>query len=99
MEVTSGAPARLFGLDATKGAVRPGLDADLVVFDPGATRRLDAASLHSRCDHSPYQGRVVTGWPAVTISRGRVVATDGEPSDPPPGWGRFVRRTPMPARP
>jgi dihydropyrimidinase len=98
VEVTSGVPARLFGLDGAKGAVRPGLDADLVVFDPGATRRLDAANLHSRCDHSPYQGRVVTGWPAVTISRGRVVAADGEPTDPQPGWGRFVRRTPMPTR-
>lgn len=92
VEVTSGAPARLFGLDGSKGAVRPGLDADLVVFDPGATRRLDAASLHSRCDHSPYEGRVVTGWPALTVSRGRVVAALGEPAQAEPGWGRFVRR-------
>ncbi len=94
VDATSGAPARLFGLDGTKGAVRPGLDADLVVFDPAATRCLDAASLHSRCDHSPYAGRVVTGWPAVTISRGEVVATAGEPASPAPGRGRFVRRSP-----
>jgi dihydropyrimidinase len=98
VEVTSGAPARLFGLDGVKGAIRPGLDADLVVFDPGASRRLDASSLHSRCDHSPYEGRVATGWPAVTMSRGDVVATAGEPVDPQPGRGRFVRRSPL-ARP
>lgn len=95
VDSTSGAPARLFGLDGAKGAVRPGLDADLVVFDPGATRRLDVADLHSRCDHSPYEGRVVTGWPALTLSRGRVVAAAGEPADPLPGWGRFVRRRPL----
>ncbi len=95
VDATSGAPARLFGLDGAKGAIRPGLDADLVVFDPGATRRLDASALHSRCDHSPYEGRIVTGWPALTLSRGEVVAADGEPADPRPGHGRFVRRSPL----
>lgn len=95
VEATSGAPSRLFGLDGTKGAIRPGLDADLVVFDPGATRRLHASSLHSRCERSPYEGRVVTGWPALTLSRGDVVAANGEPVDPRPGRGRFVRRSPL----
>ncbi|MDO9495009.1 MAG: dihydropyrimidinase [Nocardioides sp.] len=95
VDSTSGAPSRLFGLDGVKGAIRPGLDADLVVFDPGASRRLDASSLHSRCDRSPYEGRLVTGWPAVTISRGDVVAANGEPVDPRPGRGRFVRRSPL----
>ncbi len=95
VDATSGAPARLFGLDGAKGSVRPGLDADLVVFDPEATRRLDAPNLHSRCDRSPYEGCVVTGWPALTISRGRVVAANGEPADAQPGWGRFVRRSPL----
>ena len=94
VNATSGAPARLFGLAGVKGAVLPGLDADLVVFDPGATRTLDASRLHSRSDRSPYEGRVVTGWPAVTLSRGEVVAVNGEPADARPGRGRFVRRSP-----
>jgi len=93
-EVTSAAPARLFGLDARKGAVRPGLDADLVVFDPGATRRLDPHSLHSRADQSPYAQLQVTGWPALTLSRGRVIAAAGEPAGPVPGRGRFIPRAP-----
>ncbi|HET6967864.1 MAG TPA: dihydropyrimidinase [Ornithinibacter sp.] len=96
VDATSGAPARLFGLAGRKGAVRPGLDADLVVFDPSATRSLDAGSLHSRGDHSAYDGLEVTGWPALTLSRGRVVAVDGEPANLQPGWGRFVRRSPIP---
>jgi dihydropyrimidinase len=94
VDATSTAPARLFGLDARKGSIRPGLDGDLVVFDPGATRRLDAGKLHSRADHSPYAGLTVTGWPALTVSRGRVVSVDGEPAAAAsPGWGRFVPRT------
>jgi dihydropyrimidinase len=86
------APARLFGLAAHKGAVRVGFDADLVVFDPAARRRLDASLMHSRAGHSPYEGMEVVGWPALTLSRGRVVARDGEPFEAEPGWGRFVPR-------
>lgn len=85
-------PARLFGLGRRKGALRPGMDADVVVFDPGATRSLDALSLHMRSDHSPYEGVQVTGWPALTLSRGRVVSRDGQPAEAEPGWGRYVRR-------
>ncbi len=91
----AGAPARLFGLAHRKGALQVGLDADVVVFDPEATRRLDAASLHMRTDHSPYAGLEVRGWPAVTIARGRIVARDGEPADVEPGWGRFVPEGPF----
>lgn len=92
VEITSGAPARLFGLDHRKGAVRPGYDADLVVFDPAATRRLDAANLHSRADHSPYEGMTVTGWAALTIARGRIVAAGGQPAGQSAGWGQFIPR-------
>jgi len=66
----------------------------IVVFDPAATKRLDAASLHMRTDHSPYADVTVTGWPVVTISGGVVVARDGEPADAEPGRGRYLRRRP-----
>lgn len=91
-DAVAGAPARRFGLGSRKGALRPGLDADVVVFDPAARRTLDADALHSRSDHSPYAGMEVTGWPALALSRGRVVARDGEPADVEPGWGRYVAR-------
>ena len=93
VDAVAASPARMFGLDHRKGTIREGLDADLVVFDPGATKSLHANALHSRSDHSPYEGMTVAGWPAVTVSRGRVVARDGEPVDT-PGPGRFVARAP-----
>ncbi|HKN89976.1 MAG TPA: dihydropyrimidinase [Acidimicrobiia bacterium] len=95
VEAVSGAPARLFGLGHCKGGLEPGLDADVVVFDPSAHKRLDAASLHMATDHSPYQDIEVIGWPAVTMARGRIVARNGEPADVEPGWGRFVHRRPL----
>jgi dihydropyrimidinase len=42
-------------------------------------------------DHSPYAGQVARGWPVLVLSRGRVVARDGEFVGE-PGWGRYVER-------
>lgn len=97
VELVAGAPARLFGLAHRKGTLATGFDADVVVFDPAARRTLRAARLHSRSDHEPYEGFELTGWPALTISRGRVVARDGEPAGAEPGWGRYVFRMPIQA--
>jgi dihydropyrimidinase len=94
-DAVAGAPARVFGLSRKKGALRAGLDADVVVFDPGARKRLDAGSLHMRTDHSPYEGMEVEGWPALTVSRGRIVARQGAPGDIQAGWGTFIPRRPF----
>jgi len=95
VDLVAAAPARLFGLADRKGAIAPGMDADLVIFDPAATRTLEAGALHMRTDHSPYASTTVTGWSALTISRGVVVARDGEPAeDLELGRGRYLRRGP-----
>jgi dihydropyrimidinase len=86
------APARLFGLFPRKGCLRVGSDADVVVWDPERPQPLDADALHMRVDHSPYAGRVVRGWPALVLSRGRVVARDGAFTGE-PAWGRYLERT------
>jgi dihydropyrimidinase len=95
VELIAAAPARLFGLSHRKGSLEPGLDADVVLFDPEAEHSLDADALHMRTDHSPYAGRRIRGWPSVTISRGTIVARDGEPVEAEPGRGRYVARRPF----
>ena len=87
------APARTFGLWPAKGSLRVGADADVVVWDPQRRQSLAAAALHMAVDHSPYEDRTVTGWPAVVLSRGEVVARDGRFVGE-PARGRFVEHTP-----
>ncbi len=83
-------PARRFGL-ARKGAIEPGLDADLVLFDPAAERRLAAADLHHTSDYTPYEGLAVRGAVRSVYSRGRAVVREGAFVGQ-RGRGRFVER-------
>jgi dihydropyrimidinase len=86
------APARTFGMFPRKGSLRPGSDADVVVWDPERPQSLDAAALHMRVDHSPYEGQVVRGWPALVLSRGKIVARDGSFTGE-PAHGCYLPRT------
>ncbi|MEU5866239.1 allantoinase AllB [Nonomuraea sp. NPDC047529] len=70
----SSAPAAVAAIPG-KGAIRPGNDADLVAFDPGADNPVDAARLHHRNPVTPYHGRVLKGVVLTTWLRGRPVDT------------------------
>jgi dihydropyrimidinase len=85
------APARTFGLWPAKGNLRPGADADVVVWDPVRPQSLDAEDLHMSVDHSPYAGMTTRGWADLVLSRGRVVARDGRFTGEPEA-GRYVAR-------
>jgi len=91
VEVTSTNAAKLFGLYPRKGTIAVGSDADIVVWDPAAARRVDGAQSQSRSGYSLYDGWEVVGGPATTLSRGRVVFDDGAVTGE-PGWGQLVRR-------
>jgi allantoinase len=73
----SAAPAKLAGLEQRKGSIVAGRDADLVIWDPDATWRVDAAELYSRHKITPYDGRTLHGRVKQTLLRGEVVFDDG----------------------
>jgi len=91
VEIISTAPARMFGMYPRKGAIAVGSDADLVVYDPGATRTISAKTHHMDVDYSCYEGRQVRGRSDVVISRGAVIVRNGEFTGS-KGHGRFVKR-------
>ena len=98
VEVCCTGPARAFGLSGRKGVLAVGADADVVVFDPAREVVLSRHAghpsgirLHENCDYTPYEGFRLTGWPALTMSRGEIIAQDGEFVGR-PGRGRFLAR-------
>ena len=88
-------PARLFGL-ASKGSIAPGLDADLVLWDPAKKVTLTNPLMQHAIDYTPYEGLEVTGWPMATLLRGQVVMRDGRVQAE-PGSGRYLARGPYDA--
>ena len=84
-------PARLWGMWPRKGALQPGSDADLVVYDPAPTRQVRAEELHQLAGYTPYEGMEVRGGVRVTVSRGQVIYCDGGFTGK-RGQGAFVRR-------
>jgi dihydropyrimidinase len=87
----SWAPARIFGLDR-KGALAPGYDADVVVFDPDVRRTLSARTHVMNVDYDPFEGWEVAGAPRFVLSRGDTVYEDGKMVSE-PGHGRYVHRS------
>lgn len=83
--------ARIFGLAHAKGAIRPGLDADLVLLDPLKPWEITPESLHYLNPFSAFTGLTGRGVPVLTLVRGEIVARDGQPTRP-PGHGRLVKR-------
>ncbi|MES2210338.1 MAG: dihydropyrimidinase [Chloroflexota bacterium] len=93
VEITSTAPAKLFGMYPRKGAVAVGSDADLVIYDPNRRRVISAQSHHMDVDYSCYEGRTVQGASDIVMSRGSVVVRNGEFTGK-RGAGRFLKRAP-----
>jgi dihydropyrimidinase len=90
-EVTSTGPARLFGLYPRKGAVMAGSDADLVIIDPAKEVALSAETLHMNIDYTLYEGLVLKSYPLITISKGKVICSDGQFFGV-SGEGKFIPR-------
>jgi D-hydantoinase len=75
--VTSTNAAKILGLYPRKGAIAPGSDADLVVFDPAVRKTLRREDLHGS-DYSAWEGWEVHGWPSLVMLRGKIAVEDGQ---------------------
>ncbi len=93
---TSTSAAKIFNIYPRKGALLPGADADVVVWDPKGHRTISAATHHQNIDFNIYEGMEVEGIPAYTISQGRVVYERGELKSV-RGAGRYIERPCFPS--
>ena len=91
VEIVSTTPAMIFGLYPRKGALQPGSDADIVIWDPQAEHVISAKTHHMRVDYSMFEGFPVKGNARTVLSRGEVIV-DGGKFLGRPGRGQFLKR-------
>ena len=87
----SATPAREYGLYPRKGALRPGSDADIVIWEPGAFGRITAENQRQNVDYTPFEGFAVQGRAREVLLHGQVAARKGGLVRR--GLGRYVRRS------
>jgi dihydropyrimidinase len=93
VEVCCANPARIFGLFPRKGALQPGADADIVLFDPGKKVTITKSILHEQVDYTPYEGFELQGYPVMTLLRGQMIV-ENSTLLPQPGSGHYLTRLP-----
>jgi dihydropyrimidinase len=91
--------AKAFGLFPRKGVLRPGADADINIIDVERRRKPIPQPLpedDTELEYNLYESEELTGWPTLTMVRGKVVARDGVVVVS-PGYGRLIeRKSPRP---
>ena len=91
VDLTATAPAKIYNLPG-KGALLPGYDADIAIWDPHREVILTDAMMHDRTGFTPFAGRSSMGWPETVLVRGRSVIAEGAVKAE-PGSGRWLART------
>ena len=84
-------PAKIFGLYPRKGALVPGADADIVLWDPEKRIKYGVAMSHQRTDYNLYEGWELVGYPEKVFLRGRMIV-DGPEWKGRAGMGQFLKR-------
>ena len=84
--------AKILNIYPKKGALVPGADADVVVWDPKISKTISASNQKSVIDYNVFEGFEVTAQARHTLSRGDVIWSWGQNSQPEPGRGRYVPR-------
>jgi dihydropyrimidinase len=91
--LTSTNAAKIFGLYPKKGALLPGSDADIVIWDPDRELTYGMAYAHHRTDYNLYENWQLVGYPEKVYLRGELIV-DGESWFGSRCGGRYLHREP-----
>jgi dihydropyrimidinase len=91
--LTSTNPAKIFGLYPQKGALLPGSDADIVIWDPDRPLKYGLNHAHHRTDYNLFEGWELVGYPEKVFLRGQIIVDDEEWFGR-TGMGRYIMRRP-----
>lgn len=78
-------PAEFIGMNGRKGAIAPGYDADLVVWNPEEKFVVTPSLIHHRHKITPYEGRTLYGNVVATFLRGKKIFENGSFMNQPSG--------------
>jgi len=93
VEVRSLNNAIIHGMYPQKGTIEVGSDADLVLVDLKRTKKLTPEIMHGGSGYSIYEDWKLTGWPVLTVLRGKIMMEDGQLVEK-EGVGRYLPCTP-----
>lgn len=85
-------PAKIFGLYPRKGALLPGSDADISIWDPDKRVRYGVQFSHQRTDYNLYEGWELVGYPEKVFLRGQLIVDKSQWLGR-AGQGKFIERT------
>jgi dihydropyrimidinase len=91
--LTSTNVAKLFGIYPQKGALVPGADADIVIWDPERRLTYGLAFSHHRTDYNLFENWELVGFPEKVFLRGNLIV-NGEHWLGSPGGGSYLHRKP-----
>ena len=95
VELAAANPAKIFGMEKQKGAIKEGLDADIMLWDPNVEYVISAATQCMATDYNMFEGWTVKGNAARVFSRGELVVDNvAQPGKflGKTGRGKFVKR-------
>lgn len=88
-QLLSGGPAAIARLSNRKGRLAPGLDADVIAFDPEATLTIAPHMVEHRHKATPYAGAELSGVVRATYLRGQKIYDGTHIGEP---QGQWVKR-------